>query len=141
MSGKKAHKLVVDEYYVRPQAAWELMKAAQNSRQTAYIYGATGTGKTSLIADFIDKKQYRYINLSDTETGGIDQVVAEKTDTAHEKGNALSIFVIDGLHLLGTLEERNDWGELIEELSLQSKQRSGKASIRECWQLWQKSRI
>ncbi|MGN1179728.1 MAG: LuxR C-terminal-related transcriptional regulator [Suilimivivens sp.] len=116
MSGKKAHKLVVGEYYVRPQAAWELMKAAQNSRQTAYIYGATGTGKTSLVAGFLDRKRYRYIDLSDTGTA-IDQVVAEKTDTAHEKGNALSIFVIDGLHLLETQEERNDWGELIEELS------------------------
>ena len=41
---KRIRKLSVDEHYVRPQAAREQMKAAQNTGQTVYIYGTTGTG-------------------------------------------------------------------------------------------------
>ena len=33
MSEKKTSKFVIDEHYVRPQAAWEKMKAARNVRQ------------------------------------------------------------------------------------------------------------
>ena len=64
MSEKKTYKLDLDEYYVRPQAAWEKMKAAQNIRQTVYIYGTTGTGKTSFVADFLARKRYCYIDMA-----------------------------------------------------------------------------
>ncbi|MGN0341746.1 MAG: hypothetical protein ACI4DO_03040 [Roseburia sp.] len=46
MSEKNSNKPLVDERYVRPQAAWEKMKAAQSTGQTVYIYGSTGSGKT-----------------------------------------------------------------------------------------------
>lgn len=117
MSEKKVHKPVVDEYYVRPQAAWEQMKAAQNTRQTVYIYGATGTGKTSFVADFLARKRYCYIDLAETGISEIAEVVQEKTDTAHEKAHAQMIFVIDNLHVLDTQEDRSVCGQLIEELS------------------------
>lgn len=117
MSEKKVHKPVVDEYYVRPQAAWEQMKAAQNTRQTVYIYGATGTGKTSFVADFLARKRYCYIDLAETGISEIAEVVQEKTDTAHEKAHAQMILVIDNLHVLDTQEDRSVCGQLIEELS------------------------
>lgn len=41
-----------DGRYLRPAAAYELMKTAQGMRRTVYIYGASGSGKTSFIADF-----------------------------------------------------------------------------------------
>lgn len=51
MSEKRENKLSVDEHYVRPQIANGQMKIAQNARQTVYLYGATGTGKTSFVED------------------------------------------------------------------------------------------
>ena len=56
MSEKKTQKMVVDEHYVRPQAAWEKMKAVQSMRQTVYLYGTTGTGKTTFVMDFLGKR-------------------------------------------------------------------------------------
>ncbi len=117
MSDKKTHKLVTDEYYVRPQAAWEKMKAAQNTRQTVYIYGATGTGKTSFAADFLVRKRYCYIDFADTGIAEPEAIVQEKVDTVLEKANAQTIFVLDNLQLLETEENRNSWGRVIERLS------------------------
>ena len=117
MSEKKIHKPVVDEYYVRPQAAWEHMNAARNTRQTVYIYGTTGTGKTSFVADFLDRKRYSYISVADTGIADIAAMLTEKTDAAHEKIHAQSIIVIDDLHLLKTQEDRSVCEELIEQFS------------------------
>lgn len=117
MSEKKTHKPVVDEYYVRPQAAWEKMKAAQSTRQTVYIYGATGTGKTSFAAHFLSRKRYHYIDLADAGFAEMDELVREKTDTAHEKTKTQTIVVIDNLHLLENPEDRVTCGKLIEEMS------------------------
>lgn len=110
MSEKKLHKPAVEECYVRPQTAWEKMKAAQNTRQTVYLYGVTGTGKTSLVADFLDRKRYHYVSVSDTAITEIVGIVPEKTDV-------LTVFVIDDLHLLETQEDRSACGRLIGELS------------------------
>lgn len=110
MSDPKKDKPVVDECYVRPQAAWAHMKAARNTRQTVYIYGATGSGKTSFVADFLDKKRYCYTSVSDTGMDEIAGMVPEKADTK-------TIFVIDDLHLLENQEDRTACGQLVEELS------------------------
>ena len=67
MSGKRINKHSVDEHYVRPQAAWEQMKAARNTGQTVYIYGTTGIGKTSFVVDFLARKQYCYLSVTDTD--------------------------------------------------------------------------
>lgn len=117
MSEKKTDKPVVDEYYVRPQAAWEQMKSARNTRQTVYIYGATGTGKTSFVAGFLAGKRYCYIDLAKSGIAEMARMVQEKTDAAVEKASTQTVFVIDDLHVLETQEDRNVCGELIEELS------------------------
>ena len=117
MSEKKTDKPVVDEYYVRPQAAWEQMKSARNTRQTVYIYGATGTGKTSFVAGFLAGKRYCYIDLAKSGIAELARMVQEKTDAAVEKASTQTVFVIDDLHVLETQEDRNACGEMIEELS------------------------
>lgn len=110
MSEQKTNKLVVDEHYVRSQASWERMKAAKNMSQTVYIFGVTGTGKTSFVADFLARKSYHYFSVSDT---GMDEIAA----MVPEKAASQMILVIDDLHLLETQEDRTICERLIEELS------------------------
>ncbi len=115
MSVKKTNKPEVDESYVRPQAAWEKMKAAWNARQTVYLYGVTGTGKTSFVADFLSRKRYCYVSVSDVSAEGLAGEIMEQ-EGAGEKGRQ-EIIVIDDLYLLETQEERAVCGRLIEKLS------------------------
>ncbi len=110
MSEKKINKLAADEHYVRSQASWEQMKAAKNISQTVYIFGVTGTGKTSFAADFLARKSYHYFSVSDT---GIDEIAA----MVPPKADSQMIFVIDDLHLLETQEDRAACERLLEELS------------------------
>ena len=49
-----------DKYYIRPKAANDRMKLAQNMGQTVYISGATGFGKTSFVADYLFRRRYEY---------------------------------------------------------------------------------
>lgn len=111
MSKNKRKQLSIDEHYVRPQASWEQMKAAKNIGQTVYIYGVTGTGKTSFAVDFLGRKRYQYVSVSDTGIEEIAAMVSEKTELQ-------TTLVIDDLHLLETWEERSLYGQLIEELSV-----------------------
>jgi len=115
MPGKKIDKLEIDERYVRPQAAWEKMKAAWNARQTVYLYGITGTGKTSFVADFLGRKRYRYVSVSEVSADELAGKIMEKKGMGEE--GAQGIVVIDDLYLLETQEERAVCGRLIEELS------------------------
>lgn len=117
MSGKRINKHSVDEHYVRPQAAWEQMKAARNTGQTVYIYGTTGTGKTSFVADFLARKQYCYLSVADTDVVKMAGIVSEKTDLSHDKTHAQKIFVIDDLYLVETQEDKTACERLIDELS------------------------
>lgn len=118
MPKKRTDKPAVDEHYVRPQAAWEQMKAAKNTGQTVYIYGATGIGKTSFAADFLARKKYHYLSVADTGTVHLADMVQEKANTAHESPHARKILVIDDLHLLEEQEDRTACERLIEELSV-----------------------
>ena len=110
MSDKKTHKLVTDEYYVRPQAAWEKMKAARSMRQTVYLYGTTGSGKTTFVMDFLGRRRCCYASVADT---GIDEIAGMMP----EKSETYTIFVIDDLHLLETEDDRSACGHLIEKMS------------------------
>ena len=35
--------------YIKPKKAWRLLKTADDENVTAYIYGVSGTGKSTLI--------------------------------------------------------------------------------------------
>ena len=110
MLEKKKQKPVVDEHYVRPQAAWEKMKAARSMRQTVYLYGTTGTGKTTFVMDFLGRRRCCYASVADT---GIDEIAGMMP----EKSETYTIFVIDDLHLLETEDDRSACGHLIEKMS------------------------
>ena len=80
------------EPYIRSKAANKKMKAAQTMSQTVYLYGVSGSGKTSFIRNFMGKRRYYYYsaeNLTEEELL-IPQTGKQK------------IVVIDDLHLLGT---------------------------------------
>ena len=106
MAVNKTNKPVVDELYVRPQTAWEQMKAAGNTRQTVYIYGVTGTGKTSFAADFLARKRYCYFSLADIGITQIIEKMQERKNASGEKANMQTILVLDDLYLLETFEDR-----------------------------------
>lgn len=110
MSERKVKRPAVDERYVRPQAAWEKMKAAQNTGQAVYLYGTTGSGKTTFVADFLGRKRYHYITMADTRLEEILEMVPERPD-------AQTIVVLDDLQLLETEEDRSICGQLVEDLS------------------------
>lgn len=114
---KSIKKPSVDEHYVRPRAAWVQMKAARNTGQTVYIYGTTGTGKTSFVADFFARKQYCYLSVSDTNIVSMLEIVRKATSTSYEKAHAQKILVIDDLYLLEAQEDRAVCERMIDELS------------------------
>ncbi|MEY8391739.1 AAA family ATPase [Lachnospiraceae bacterium] len=116
MSEKKTNKMTMDEHYVRRQALWKQMKAAQNIGQTVYIFGVTGSGKTSFAADFLSRKQYCYISMSDAGTAKLAGAVQEEMDRVDKRANQRKIFVIDDLHLLETQEDRMVCEHLFAEL-------------------------
>ncbi len=116
MPEKKINKPAVDGHYVRPQAAWEKMKAAWNARQTVYIYGITGSGKTSFAADFLGRKRYRYISMPDISADGSAGEIIGERSVDEEETQEQRIIVMDDLHLLETQEERAACGSLIEDL-------------------------
>ena len=57
----------VDEKYLRPKKANDLMKSAQNIHQAAYIYGTTGFGKTSFAADYLSRRKYEYYSAAEID--------------------------------------------------------------------------
>lgn len=109
--------MTVDEHYIRPRAAWEQVRAARNTGQTVYLYGVTGTGKTSFVADFLAGKQYSYLSVSNTSIAEMAAMAPRAEDTPQKKVLAKKIFVIDDLHLLEGQEERSACEQLVEEWS------------------------
>ncbi|MGN0396220.1 MAG: LuxR C-terminal-related transcriptional regulator [Coprococcus sp.] len=107
-----------EEYYVRPQAAWERMNAAKNSHQTVYIYGTSGSGKTSFVEDFLARRRYCYIDMADTGMEELAGIVQNEKKKADKKETAQTIFVIDDLHVLKSQEDKTICGQLIEQMSL-----------------------
>lgn len=95
----------------------ESNESCQNTGQTVYIYGATGAGKTTFVVDFLSKKQYQYLSISDVDAVHLADMAPRETNTAHEKSYMKEIIVIDDLYLLETQEDRTTCERLIEELS------------------------
>lgn len=102
-------KLKVDERYIRPKAAYELMKRAQNIKQTVYICGTTGFGKTSLIADFLAKRKYEYHSIEDISVEDLEKLAKED----HEKER---IIVFDDLHLIQDQNEKELYAQIFNKL-------------------------
>ena len=73
-----------DKYYIRPKAANDRMKLAQNMGQTVYISGATGFGKTSFVADYLFRRRYEYYSMAES----VPEDILPKRCTHTPKKNA-----------------------------------------------------
>lgn len=100
-------KVSVDDTYIRPKEAAKKLKSARELRATAYLYGVTGIGKSSLVEDVLSRRKYEYYTALETgpeqiriETEGKDQII-----------------VIDDLHSISEQEQQEAYAELIESLA------------------------
>lgn len=95
---EKQKRLPVDKTYIRPKKAASLLKTAQSIKQTVYIYGTTGFGKTALISDYLARRCYEYYSINDSEW---------QEEGMKDKGDAQErIVVVDDLHRLVSASER-----------------------------------
>ncbi len=95
-------KPMVDEHYIRPANAEKIMRNAHNARQTLYVYAPTGFGKTSFVADMLQRRRYLYLLAGDT-----DRLLEELAAVlAAEVDNKETIIVIDDLHLIESDETK-----------------------------------
>ena len=97
-----------DKYYIRPKAANDRMKLAQNMGQTVYISGATGFGKTSFVADYLFRRRYEYYSMAESVPEDILRGLS------YEKKR---IVVVDDLQQLTETVERETARETVEKLA------------------------
>ncbi len=102
-----------------PQTAYRQLQAARGPRQTVYICGVTGSGKTSLAADYLTRKKHICCSGGEMEAGELEQLLQRKTKAAEkkQKENAVTIVVLDDLQFVEGEEQRKAWAHLIEEMS------------------------
>ncbi len=101
-------KPVIASGYIRPGRAEAKMKKAHNIRQTVYIYGASGTGKTSFTAGYLNRRRYEYYSIA--EAAAID--IPQKRLPNQER-----IIVIDDLQLSASSENLEGILRILEALS------------------------
>lgn len=89
---EKAKKARERDCYIKPIKAWKLMKAADEENMTTYIYGVTGSGKTSLVKHYMIRQKETY-DLFDAETLRAEELKLPSVKTRR-------IVVIDNLHRL-----------------------------------------
>lgn len=83
----------MDKDYIAPADALKKLRAARSLRQTVYIYGATGYGKTELVRQYLSNRRYQYISCGD--------------DNASRAGNTSdAVIVVDNLQLLKDSKQR-----------------------------------
>lgn len=65
-TGRKQKKLhnITDETYIRPKGASGKWKLAAGIRQTVYLYGVTGIGKTALAEHMLGSCKYDYFTAA-----------------------------------------------------------------------------
>ena len=93
------------EKYISPHKALKKIRACRSIGNVAYIYGATGYGKTELVRQFLKNKPYFYASC--TESSRDFEGVTVGTNSK----NSLPV-VIDDLHLLFNEEKRRELIEL-----------------------------
>lgn len=99
-------KKMKDPTYIRPQKAAKKMKLAQSMNQTVYLYGVTGSGKTSLIRDMLNRRTYSYYPAEATSPEEI-QI---------SKDSKEQIIVIDDLYLVTDQQLREEYAALFKSL-------------------------
>lgn len=97
-----------DKYYIRPKAANDRMKLAQNMGQTVYISGATGFGKTSFVADYLFRRRYEYYSMAES----VPEDILRGLSCEKKR-----IVVVDDLQQLTETVERETACEIVEKLA------------------------
>ena len=97
-----------DKYYIRPKAANDRMKLAQNMGQTVYISGATGFGKTSFVADYLFRRRYEYYSMAES----VPEDILRGLSCEKKR-----IVVVDDLQQLTETVERETARETVEKLA------------------------
>ncbi len=93
--------------YIRPKNANDALKKARDDRQTTYIYGVTGYGKTSLVRDFLSHRKYQYVTPQT-----LDRLEIPEWDPSNKN----HIVVIDDLYTVKN-DQKEDLKEIIRTLS------------------------
>ena len=75
------------EQYIMPGSAYRKLRAAKSLGQIAYIYGATGYGKTAFVQKYFGKRRHAYFECGDRRWGRDDLPCS-------------GTVVLDGLHRL-----------------------------------------
>ncbi len=93
-----------DIRYFRPKKAAKKMKLAQSMKQTVYLYGVTGLGKTAFVRDFLGRRKYAYYSA---------ETYAQWRLEMPQEGKE-QIIVIDDLYLLTQPDVREELCPLLE---------------------------
>lgn len=88
----------LDKDYIAPADALKKLRAARSIRQTVYIYGATGYGKTELVRQYLANRRYRYISCEENIADGIGRAGPGRD----------AVVVVDDLHLLKNIQQRRE---------------------------------
>lgn len=104
---------VLDKYYVCPQTAYKRIKAAYGMRQTIYIHGTTGYGKTSFITYYLKRKKYYYLSA---EKKDFLQYLEALTKELQNEDENEKIVAVDDLYCIKDYEEREITYQLLEKL-------------------------
>ena len=95
-----------NKIYMRPKKAEKKMRLAQDINQTVWLYGVTGSGKTSFIKDYFGKKRYEYFSA--------DEFLSGKAQIPKDKEQ--HIVVIDDFHTVTQADAREEMYPLLEDL-------------------------
>lgn len=80
-------------------AALQKLRTARSAPCAAYVYGATGYGKTALVRHYLAKRRYAYISCADDWE---PEAIPKPKPHAKNRG----VVVVDDLHLLRREEQR-----------------------------------
>lgn len=92
--------------YVRPKPAEKKFRLAQGLRQSVYIYGPTGIGKTAFVSDMLGRKSYHYYSVVNTGADEIFAAADGRQDTV----------VIDDLQEITGEQRRKEYAGMLRRL-------------------------
>ncbi len=99
--------------YVRPAAAWDLMRTAKQTKRTVYISGETGFGKTSFVANYLARRKFDYYSPLDmAELDRATNAIMNREEPVRER-----VIIIDDLQLLDDEAVREEYANKIRRLS------------------------
>lgn len=81
--------------YIKLKKAWRLLKTADEENVTAYLYGVSGSGKTTMVERYLGKRSCIWI-----DAGSVSD-----EDLCIRQSSGRKIVVIDNIHELS-------WGDV-----------------------------